>query len=181
MEVYADGLKWIGIKSIKDALSLMDTAHRTRNCTFPVTCNGTARSTLLYSIEIEAENIVNNTKYVGKLNFVDLAGSERVKKSAATGSRLKEAQNINKSLSALRDVLQALSNNDRFIPFRNSTLTDVLTSSLFKGDNKNQIMVYLNICPTEMHSFETISTLKFGQRVITKSTERNRVRKKGKK
>lgn len=61
----------------------------------------------------------------GKLSLVDLAGSERADKTGATHERLKEAQSINKSLSALGDVISALSTNEKFIPYRNNKLTQV--------------------------------------------------------
>jgi kinesin family protein C2/C3 len=57
---------------------------------------------------------------------VDLAGSERLSRTDAEGDRLKEAQAINKSLSALGDVIQALSKRQGHVPFRNSKLTQVL-------------------------------------------------------
>lgn len=66
----------------------------------------------------------------GSLNLVDLAGSERVNRSEATGDRLKEAQHINKSLSALGDVVFALSQKSSHVPYRNSKLTQVLQGSL---------------------------------------------------
>ncbi len=63
----------------------------------------------------------------GKLSLVDLAGSERADKTGATAERLKEAQSINKSLSALGDVISALSTNEKFVPYRNNKLTQVST------------------------------------------------------
>lgn len=71
---------------------------------------------------------------------MDLAGSERVSKSGAEGERLKEAQNINRSLLALGDVIQALRGRHTYIPFRNSRLTYLLQDSLGKG-NKTAMVV----------------------------------------
>lgn len=76
----------------------------------------------------------------GKLNLVDLAGSERVGRSGAEGSRLREAQYINKSLSALGDVIYALRSRQGHVPFRNSKLTYLLQDSL-SGDSKTLMMV----------------------------------------
>lgn len=76
----------------------------------------------------------------GKLNLVDLAGSERVGKSGAEGSRLREAQHINKSLSALGDVIAALRSRQGHVPFRNSKLTYLLQDSL-SGDSKTLMVV----------------------------------------
>lgn len=84
----------------------------------------------------------------GKLNLVDLAGSERVWKSGAEGERLKEAQNINRSLLALGDVIQALRARQTHIPFRNSRLTYLLQDSLGKGSKTVMVVQVrlLNLC-----------------------------------
>lgn len=66
---------------------------------------------------------------------MDLAGSERVDRSEATGDRLREAQHINKSLSALGDVIFALAQKSAHVPYRNSKLTQVLQSSLGNFSN----------------------------------------------
>jgi kinesin family protein C2/C3 len=77
------------------------------------------------------------------LNLVDLAGSERVGRTGSTGDRLKEAQSINKSLSALGDVIQSLAQKTAHIPYRNSKLTHLLQDSL-GGDSKTLMMVQVS-------------------------------------
>lgn len=68
----------------------------------------------------------------GLLTIVDLAGSERISKSGSDGLRLEEAKNINVSVSALGNVINALANNTymKHVPFRDSCLTRILTECL---------------------------------------------------
>lgn len=82
------------------------------------------------TIHVRGTDLKTKAIIRGSLHLVDLAGSERVDRSEATGERLKEAQHINKSLSALGDVIFALAQKSPHVPYRNSKLTQVLQSSL---------------------------------------------------
>ena len=79
-----------------------------------------SRSHLIFALQIVADNKQTHKTTMGKLSLIDLAGSERVGKTEASGERLKEAQSINKSLSALGNVISALSAGEKFIPYRDN-------------------------------------------------------------
>ena len=93
--------------------------------------------------------------------MVDLAG-ERVQKSGATGDRLTEAQHINKSLSALGNVISALVTRQSHVPYRDSRLTFLLQDSI-GGDSKT--VMFANVTPAPYNRQETLTTLQFAQRV----------------
>ncbi|GJP32144.1 hypothetical protein CLOM_g16721 [Closterium sp. NIES-68] len=99
---------------------------------------------------------------VSRLWLVDLAGSERVAKSEAEGERLKEAQNINLSLSYLGEVINALAKRASFVNFRNCKLTMLLQDSL-EGNAK--VLMFVQVSPSEKDSVETVCSLQFACRV----------------
>ncbi|TMW62896.1 hypothetical protein Poli38472_005514 [Pythium oligandrum] len=121
-----------------------------------------SRSHSIFGLTIRGFNEAQNTEVEGSLSLVDLAGSERLSRSNATGDRLKEAQAINKSLSALADVFQALAKKSAHVPYRNSKLTYVLQPAL-SGDGKTLMMV--NLSPTFASLDESICSLRFAQNV----------------
>lgn len=109
------------------------------------------------------EDHVKQSFRVGKLNLVDLAGSERVRLSGATGQRLEESKQINRSLSALGNVIAALTDakGRQHIPYRDSKLTRMLEDSL--GGNCKTTMMAM-ISPAIEAMVESLSTLKFANR-----------------
>ncbi|BFZ13133.1 hypothetical protein BsWGS_16172 [Bradybaena similaris] len=121
-----------------------------------------SRSHCLLCITVTGHNPTTGSQSLGHLNLVDLAGSERVSKSMADGIHLKEAQNINKSLSCLGDVIHALRNKHSHVPYRNSKLTYLLQDSL-GGDSKTLMIV--QVSPVQKNVNETVCALQFGQRV----------------
>ena len=120
-----------------------------------------SRSHSVVTVYVEGSDTTTGTIRTGRLHLIDLAGSERVARSEATGDRLKEAQHINKSLSALGDVIAALLEKRTHVPFRNSQLTRLLSDSL--GGN-SKVVLLAHVSPEAASLPETQSTLLFAQR-----------------
>ncbi|KAI4315423.1 hypothetical protein L6164_028235 [Bauhinia variegata] len=150
------------VNSMTDVLELMNLGMMNRATSATALNERSSRSHSVLTIHVRGTDLETNTLLRGCLHLVDLAGSERVDRSEATGDRLKEAQHINKSLSALGDVIFALAQKSSHVPYRNSKLTQVLQSSL-GGQAKTLMFVQLN--PDVVSYSETISTLKFAERV----------------
>ncbi|PVH33354.1 hypothetical protein PAHAL_9G633800 [Panicum hallii] len=121
-----------------------------------------SRSHCMLCITVKAKNLLNGECTSSKLWLVDLAGSERLAKTDVQGERLKEAQNINRSLSALGDVISALATKSSHIPYRNSKLTHLLQDCL-GGDSK--ALMFVQISPSDNDVSETLSSLNFASRV----------------
>ncbi|KGN53526.1 kinesin-like protein KIN-14Q isoform X1 [Cucumis sativus] len=126
-------------------------------------CNEhSSRSHCIHCVMVKGENLLNGECTSSKLWLVDLAGSERIAKVEVQGERLKETQNINRSLSALGDVISALATKSPHVPFRNSKLTHLLQDSL-GGDSKT--LMFVQISPNENDLNETLCSLNFASRV----------------
>ncbi|KAK2603106.1 hypothetical protein N8I77_009586 [Diaporthe amygdali] len=121
-----------------------------------------SRSHSVFILKLIGENSATHERCEGTLNLVDLAGSERLKHSGAEGDRMKETQNINKSLTCLGDVIEALGKGSGHIPYRNSQLTYLLKNSL--GGNSKTLM-FVMVSPMEAHLKETLTSLRFATKV----------------
>jgi len=122
-----------------------------------------SRSHSVFTMHLKGVNASTGQTNHGTLNLIDLAGSERLASSQVSGDRLKETQAINKSLSALGDVITALANaSATHIPYRNSKLTYLLQNSL-GGDSKT--LMFANLSPAMTSAGETVCTMRFATKV----------------
>ena len=166
--MYIQGITEAEVLNAKEAKSLILTGLKSRHVAATEMNAESSRSHLLFSIYLNAQYIDpkgGEVKKNSRLHLIDLAGSERQKKTKAIGERIKEACMINKSLSTLGNVINALvevnEGKGKYIPFRDSKLTYFLKDSL-GGNSKTTIVA--NISCSLMQVGETISTLKFVQR-----------------
>ena len=120
-----------------------------------------SRSHSVVIVRVRAVSRETGSQTRGALYLVDLAGSERVARSEASGDRLKEARHINKSLSALGDVVAALQEKRAHVPYRNSKLTTLLRSAL--GPN-GKAALFAHVSPAPASADESVSTLAFAER-----------------
>jgi kinesin family member C1 len=121
-----------------------------------------SRSHSVFMLHLCGSNEESGTIVEGALNLCDLAGSERLGDDVTGYMRTLETRAINKSLSSLRDVFNALANGSKHIPFRNSKLTYLLQDCL-SGDGK--ALMFVNLSPTLKSSEESLCSLRFAQSV----------------
>nr|AAG13460.1 kinesin-like calmodulin binding protein [Zea mays] len=160
--VTVENVTVVSISSIEELRAIISRGSERRHTAGTNMNDESSRSHLILSIIIESTNLQTQSYARGKLSFVDLAGSERVKKSGSAGKQLKEAQSINKSLSALADVIGALSSDGQHIPYRNHKLTMLMSDSL--GGNAKTLM-FVNVSPAESNLEETYNSLMYASRV----------------
>lgn len=165
--VHCSGHIWIPnliiqkVGSVSDVEDLIRKGDKGRS-TFATDMNEhSSRSHLILSLYISTSNLVTHEKIASKLHLIDLAGSERVSRSHAQGDRLREAQNINTSLSALGDVISSLKSHNPHVPYRNCKLTRMLSDSL-GGASKTLLVV--NLSPALDSAAESRCSCEFASR-----------------
>uniref|UniRef100_A0A8C7W1B6 Kinesin family member 13Bb n=1 Tax=Oncorhynchus mykiss TaxID=8022 RepID=A0A8C7W1B6_ONCMY len=168
---YVDGLSRLAVACYKDIECLMSEGNKSRTVAATNMNEESSRSHAVFNI-ILTHTLMDlgsgtSGEKVSKLSLVDLAGSERAAKTGATGERMKEGSNINKSLSTLGLVISALAdqgagkNKTKFVPYRDSVLTWLLKDSL--GGNSRTAMV-ATVSPAADNYDETLATLRYADR-----------------
>ncbi|KND92920.1 Kinesin heavy chain [Tolypocladium ophioglossoides CBS 100239] len=160
--VYVKGLLEIYVSSVQEVYEVMRRGGNSRAVAATNMNQESSRSHSIFVVTITQKNVETGSAKSGQLFLVDLAGSEKVGKTGASGQTLEEAKKINKSLSALGMVINALTDGkSSHIPYRDSKLTRILQESL--GGNSRTTLI-INCSPSSYNDAETLSTLRFGTR-----------------
>ncbi|KAF8559592.1 kinesin heavy chain [Imleria badia] len=160
--VYVKNLSDYYVSSAREVYEIMRQGGAARVVTSTNMNAESSRSHSIFLITIQQRNTETGAQKSGNLYLVDLAGSEKVGKTGASGQTLEEAKKINKSLSALGMVINALTDSKaKHIPYRDSKLTRILQESL--GGNSRTTLI-INCSPSAYNEAETLSTLRFGIR-----------------
>uniref|UniRef100_A0A672JZ56 Kinesin family member 16B n=1 Tax=Sinocyclocheilus grahami TaxID=75366 RepID=A0A672JZ56_SINGR len=181
---YVEDLSKHLVQNYSDVEELIEAGNINRTTASTGMNNASSRSHAIFTINFTQAKFdaVMPSETVSKIHLVDLAGSERADATGATGVRLKEGGNINKSLVTLGNVISALADLSQeggnshlkkkqvFVPYRDSVLTWLLKDSL--GGNSKTIMI-ATISPADVNYGETLSTLRYANRaknIINKPT-----------
>ncbi|PHH56023.1 Kinesin heavy chain [Ceratocystis fimbriata CBS 114723] len=160
--VYVKGLLEVYVSSVQEVYEVMRRGGNARAVSATNMNQESSRSHSIFVITITQKNVETGSAKSGQLFLVDLAGSEKVGKTGASGQTLEEAKKINKSLSALGMVINALTDGkSSHVPYRDSKLTRILQESL--GGNSRTTLI-INCSPSSYNDAETLSTLRFGMR-----------------
>jgi len=160
-EVVLQGSQFHPCDSTEEAWKLIQKGFTNRKVASTAMNNESSRSHLILRVQCKIHNLKSGQELKGKLIMVDLAGSERVKDSLVEGDNLKEAIEINKSLTALGDVMEKLTEGSKFPGYRNHLLTQVLADSL--GGTAKTLM-FENLSPASLNFAETKMTCEWATR-----------------
>ncbi|XP_018112945.1 kinesin-like protein KIF18A isoform X2 [Xenopus laevis] len=165
--VVVQGLTLHQPKSAEEILQMLDVGNKNRT-QHPTDMNASSsRSHAVFQIYLRQQDktaSINQNVRIAKMTLIDLAGSERASATNAKGDRLREGTNINRSLLALGNVINALADpksKKQHIPYRNSKLTRLLKDSL--GGNCRTIMIAA-VSPSSLSYDDTYNTLKYANR-----------------
>mmetsp|Transcript_10078 Transcript_10078/g.15095 ORF Transcript_10078/g.15095 Transcript_10078/m.15095 type:complete len:825 (+) Transcript_10078:64-2538(+) len=159
--IWIQGVTETYVTSNQEVLDIMETGGRNRAIASTNMNAESSRSHSVFILKLTQKHKLHGSTKCSKLILVDLAGSEKVSKTGASGQTLVEAQAINRSLSALGNVIKSLTTNAKHIPYRDSKLTRLLSDSL-GGNSKTCLIITGTMSYYNME--ETLSTMRFGKR-----------------
>ena len=167
--VFVADLTKYPVSSYEEISNKMDEGYQNRTIGSTLMNSTSSRAHTIVTIEFKQVNTQGKLKSekLSKINLVDLAGSERANSTGATGARLKEGCNINKSLLVLGNVINTLADKalgkkkDVLPPYRDSALTRILQNAL--GGNSKTVMICA-LSPASINYEETLSTLRYADR-----------------
>jgi kinesin family protein 5 len=159
--IYIQDATEVFVSSPAEMMAVMKTGSSNRSVAATRMNERSSRSHSIFIVHIDQKDVETGTRKSGKLHFVDLAGSEKVGKTNVSGQQLEEAKMINKSLSALGMVINALTERQSFVPYRDSKLTRLLQESL-GGNSQTTLVIACSM--SSYNDVETLGTLRFGQR-----------------
>lgn len=161
--LYVQDATEVYVSSTDEMMEVMNRGSLNRSVAATRMNATSSRSHSIFIVAVAQKNTKTDASKLGKLYCCDLAGSEKVEKTEAAGQTLEEAKMINKSLSALGNVINALteSKKNTFVPYRDSKLTRILQESL--GGNSQTCLV-ITCSLSQYNDRETLSTLRFGNR-----------------
>ena len=167
--IFVDGLSKHPVTSYDEISKKMDDGYNNRTIGSTLMNATSSRAHTIVTIEFKQLTMVAKKKSekLSMINLVDLAGSERSGSTGATGDRLKEGCNINKSLLILGNVINCLAdkaigkNKNMLPPYRDSALTRILQNAL--GGNSKTVMICA-LSPASINYEETLSTLRYADR-----------------
>jgi hypothetical protein len=171
--VVIKNVKMVTVATAEECMKLFNKGNKKRHVGGTKMNAESSRSHLIFAVIVEVLNKQTRKVTRGKLSLIDLAGSERVGKTGASADRLREAKSINMSLSALGNVIRALSSpNDGMIPYRSNKLTLLMRDSL--GGTAKTLM-FVNMSPSAYNTDETMSSLVYASQVkmITNSAHKS--------
>jgi len=148
-------------KTAQELRSLLERGEKQRTVAATAMNSESSRSHLVLMITIVSVNYETKERLRGKVLICDLAGSERLKKSQVSEDMQKEAIEINKSLTALGDVIEALTQGSKLVPYRNHKLTLLMQDAL--GGSAKTLM-FVNCSPASSNVQETLMSLKYATR-----------------
>lgn len=160
--VYIPGVTELPIKSITETIKIWEYGQEHRMTRATKMNDSSSRSHLIFAIIIDATNKQTKMRTVGKLSFVDLAGSERGGKTGTDKEGAAEGRAINQSLSALGNVISALSKGSEHIPYRDHPLTLLMKDSL--GGSAKTLM-FVNVSPSNYNESESKNSMEYATRV----------------